>query len=422
MFYSAEAIGIMSNSKKNSLLWIYILVLSILVGGCVRVAFISLFHIVIAGVFLLTIVEQGFEINYYRDNPIMLFLGCWLLVAFISNVWSVSKGLSLRYTYNIYMIYAVGYIFTTRIEKEMIPQIIRFMVILLFLLNVAALWEALTGNHLNSEYLSNVNRVRIFKYLPATFFYNPNDFATYIIQIIPFTLVGLISGNSLVKTTAAINLPFSLFSIFAAQARTQMLVLVFTYIVFVLFILRKAQLFKVLLGVVIGVIILATVYPDVAMIFREGLDSISGGEIRSSADEGSLATRIALLKNGFFILRDSFGFGVGAGCHRLVMKEYASKYYETHNVLVMHNFVGELFADYGLFIGILFIVIMVKAYKILMKISKNMQDEEMKVFFAALAITLLTFVFSAISSSSLIQLTSLWTTFCLIGGVIKLYS
>lgn len=408
-------------NKKISFALITTLIVATLVGPMVYLGFASLFHFIVMGIFLYTLLTRKLTLQTYK-NPIMIFLEIWLLVAILSNIWSVSKSTSLQYTYYIFLIYAMGYIFTNHFSKDMLPAIINLFVFMVIILNIIAIWETFTGNHLNSSYLSNANRQRLFRYLPATFFNNPNDFATYIIQIIPFNLAGINSNNKFIKNIALANIPLSVFSIFAAQARTQMFVLFITYAIYALFGLKKKELLKVILGILIVSIFLLKLYPNATVFFRDGLNSISGQEVKSSVEDGSMEIRIALLKNAALILLDSFGIGVGAGCHRIVMPFYSEKYFYTHNILVMHNFVGELFADYGLVVGILFIAAIANAFRLLLKIRSRTANGNERIFLTMLASTLLTFVVSGISSSSIIQLTSIWITFCMISAILNVYS
>ena len=235
-------------------------------------------------------------------------------------------------------------------------------------------------------------------------------------------MAGINSNNKFIKNIALANIPLSVFSIFAAQARTQMFVLFITYAIYALFGLKKKELLKVILGILIVSIFLLKLYPNATVFFRDGLNSISGQEVKSSVEDGSMEIRIALLKNAALILLDSFGIGVGAGCHRIVMPFYSEKYFYTHNILVMHNFVGELFADYGLVVGILFIAAIANAFRLLLKIRSRTANGNERIFLTMLASTLLTFVVSGISSSSIIQLTSIWITFCMISAILNVYS
>ena len=105
-------------NKKISFALITTLIVATLVGPMVYLGFASLFHFIVMGIFLYTLLTRKLTLHTYK-NPIMIFLEIWLLVAILSNIWSVSKSTSLQYTYYIFLIYAMGYIFTNQFSKGM---------------------------------------------------------------------------------------------------------------------------------------------------------------------------------------------------------------------------------------------------------------------------------------------------------------
>lgn len=410
-----------NESTRKSFIPIALLILVTLVGPLLQIGVGSLYHVVIWGVFIATIVQQNFTFKIY-NNPIIKFLGVWLAAAIISNIWSVSKDLSLLYTYYILLICAMVYVFTAHFNEKTISQIVNLMVIILFILNIIAMWESFTGNHLNSDYLSTPDRVRLFEYVPATFFNNPNDFSTYLVQITPLNLTGIHSRHKLIKILSIINLPLSAFSVFAAQARIQMIVLGILYISFMLLVLKKRDIIKFILGTVVAVAVLLYFFPNVVEFFEVGMNSLSSDEIQSSGSSGSMAIRIALFKNAMLMMVDSLGFGLGAGCHRVMMAEYSAQHYNTRGVLVAHNLVAELFADYGLLIGFAFLVMIPLVIIKLLKIKNSSKTKESRSFIVLLTISLLLFIISSMSSSSIIQVPSLWLLLCCISGILTTYS
>jgi hypothetical protein len=185
----------------------------------------------------------------------------------------------------------------------------------------------------------------------------------------------------------------------------------------------KRKLLGIFVVLLLGVVIIYNVYPAFKELVDEGLVSISAGEIASSAEDGgSLGTRMALLKNAGYILLDTMGFGAGAGCHRVIMSEYAARYNNTGGTLVMHNLLGEIFVDYGIFIGIAFIITLVISIKKLFIIGRYAQEKKIRQFSFFLSLSLGVFVICGISSSSILQLTSLWMTICFASAFIKVYT
>ena len=400
--------------------YLAILIIATLVGPMVYFGVASLFHFVIFALLILVIFRDDFLIVCY-DTPIIIFLGAWFFVALVSNIWAPSKEMSLRYTYYIFLILTMGYIVTTLLNREMLVKLICLMVVILLTLNLIAIWETITGLHLNPDYLVGSNRARVFAFVPATFFNNPNDFATYVIQILPFSFAGIYGKNKWIKIVAVANLPLSALSIFAAQARTQMIVFVLSCIMFFLFALQKKDLLKLVAGIILAVVLMQHFFPEAKDLFQAGLDSMTRDELQYSVNEGSVATRLALLKNALMILINTFGFGIGAGCHRTVMAEYSANYFNTYGIAVMHNIIGEIFADYGIIIGVMFLTMIIRSFHRLIDIRRKIENRQEKVLITMLTSTLITFVIAGMASSSIIQITSLWIVLCFISGILKIY-
>lgn len=407
-----------SRSVDKSFFILVFLIFVTIAGPMVYLSVASAYHFVVLGIFAYTLVKHKFSIKMPK-NSIIRFFNVWLILAFVSNIWSPSKKISMQYTYYIFLIWAMVYIFSVYFKREMLPNLIKVMVVILAILNGLAIWEVFTGEHINPGYLDDPDALQILLNMPSTFFFNPNDFATYVVQIIPFNLAGISSDNKLIKNIAMINVPFSVFSIFAAEARTQMIVIFVILVIYVIVLPSKKDIFKIAVGITLGVVLLTYVYPDMRAVLEAGMKSISGGEIEKSAGTGSMAVRIALLKNGAIMLMNSFGIGVGAGCHRILMPDYSLQYNFTRGIEPMHNFLGELFVDYGVIAGVSFVVVVLNTIVKLVKIRKKIDNKSEKVFFLMLVVDVLVFVVSAMCPSSVIQLPSMWITFCVAGALLN---
>ena len=407
----------LSVRQKQNLFYLYLLVCATLVGGLIYIKFAALYHFVVVAL-LLVVLLRGFSIKCQKTD-IMIFFLLWMGEALISVLWAPDRTLALQYVYYIFLLVAICFLFNAFLTKQAIKPFCNFMILLLFVCNWIAFWEILTGNHLVKDYLTDFDRARILQYVPGLFFWNPNDFATYIIQIIPFSLAGVFNEHKWLRMIAIVNIVMSLITVFATQSRTQIILLVIIYFCFFA-ISKKIKLIKLAVGALILVGLLVLIFPELRGMLLEAWHSISRDEIASSATNGgSLETRFRLLGNGLFILWDTFGFGIGAGCHRAVMGEYAVQHYATDGVTVMHNLLGEIFVDYGIFIGIVFMVVIAKAIVRLYKISKNTAVYETKMLSLLLAISLGLLIICGMSSSSILQLSSLWVTVCFISAFMK---
>lgn len=410
-----------SANQFKSLIPLIVLAITTLVGQMIYLGFASLYHFVIIGLFALVLIKKRY-INIRNTTAIMKFFLLWVFEAICSVVWAPSKELAMQYVYYIFLMMAMCFLFHHYINKESIEGFAVVMVAILFLCNVIAIWEVVTGNHLVKDYLSTPLRQRLFQYVPGTFYRNPNDFATFVIQAIPFSLYLAMSHKKIIRMVAIFNVVASFFSVIAAQSRTQIILLILIYVCSAIF-MDKKKLLGISVLLLLGVVVIYNIYPAFEELVDEGLMSISVGEIASSTEDGgSLGTRIALLKNAGRILLDTMGFGAGAGCHRVIMSEYAARYNYTGGILVMHNLLGEIFVDYGIIIGIAFIITLVISIKKLFIIGRYVQEKQIRQFSFFLSLSLGVFVICGMSSSSILQLTSLWMTICFASAFIKVYT
>lgn len=408
------------NNKFNNIC-LYLLVITTLIGPMVYVGFASLYHFVVFGLFLLVLYKGINTANFKTD--IMTFLTLWLVESVVSVLWAPNKMIAFQYVYYIFLFFACGILFHSFLTKENLVSFTYFMVVVLLLCNVIAFWEVSTGNHLVEGYLGKPIRLRLLKHVPGGFYMNPNDFATFIIQAIPFSFAGLASKKIGLRVFSAFNLVASFVTVCATQSRAQILLLLAMYLFFAL-IFHKKDLIK--MGVLICALaaLIYYTYPDFADLINGALKSVSGESLVANVttEGGSLNVRINLLKNAGHILLDTFGFGIGAGCHRVVMAEYSIAYFDTRNILVMHNLLGELFVDYGVLIGTMFLITLgFSCYRLIM-IYKSAEEKTTRTLASLLAFSLATFILCGASSSSILQLTSIWLTMCFTSAFIKLYS
>lgn len=410
--------GYINNKEKDrSTLVFFLVAFTTAVGSLIYLGFASLYHLVVV-FFLLLVLLNGIPFNQMQ-TIIIKFLMFWFLEAIISIIWAPDKGLALKYVYYIFLMLAICIIFHSYLNKNNVENYAYLMIFLLLISNIIAVWEMITGNHLIKEYLSTPERMRLLQYVPGVFYMNPNDFATFTILLLPFSLAYSSTQKKIISIAAQLNIFLTFVTAIATKSRTQIILIILFYIIYFVF-TKKTNLLKIIVIGGIVFLILSNIYPDFKKIAEEAFNSISKDEIMLNAQEGSsLGNRIALLKNGFYILIDTLGFGIGAGCHRVVMLEYSTRYFYTKGGTVIHNLLGEIFVDYGIFIGIFFIVTVFSSVKSLFKIYRNNQNPNFRNLAFYLACSLSMFVLCGISSSSLLQLTSEWLTFCFISAFIQ---
>lgn len=413
-------ISLQNRKEQLNNLWLYLLVITTLVGSAIYIGFASLYHFVIF-VLLISVLLLGINTADFKTD-IMKFLFLWLIEAVISLLWAPDKILALQYVYYIFLINGICVLFHCFLSKKNLLDFCHFMVCVLLLCNIIAFWEIQTGNHLVANYLSTPGRLRLLKYVPGGFYWNSNDFATFIIQIIPFSFAGVFSSKKSVRIVSTLNLAASFVTVCATQSRTQTILLL-GMLLFYLFVIPKRKAFAYVALACVATTLLCLANPDMKELINNAVESVSGKALLSTERlEGtSIGIRINLLKNAGLILLDTFGFGIGAGCHRAVMAEYSAMHFNTSRVIVMHNLLGEIFVDYGLIVGVLFLGMIVVSCGKLFHIFKTTEKMQIRVLAIMLFCSLGTFILCGVSSSSVLQLSSVWLIFCFTSAFIKLY-
>ena len=407
-------------NKKLSNVYLYALIaVTTLMGPLLYIKVISLYHLIILGLSAVLLVK-GLKLPEL-NTTVVKFAAFWALEALISCIWAPDTAKALTYSYYVFLILALALLTQTYLNKDNIIYIFRVFVIVLFVCNIIAIWETFSGNHIIKDYLDTPDRFRLLQFVPGVSFRNPNDFATYIVQIIPFTFACIYDENKIFKVIAFANLLLSLFTVFASQSRTQTIIIMVMYIFFMIF-SKKSSVVKIILAFIAVLFVLSLVVPAISDVINSAFESISEKEIQESIIGGSMNTRFQLLYNGIYMLVNTFGFGVGAGCHRVLMPQYSLQYYYTKEIYVMHNLLAEIFVDYGLIIGITFVIVLVRLCVKLFSVFKKNDNMMVKTASIMLFFSMATFVICGISSSSILQLTSLWTGFCMAGAMINLYA
>lgn len=413
-------------------MWIAIVTVSVLASSLIYLKFFSLYHLLIAATLAwylvrrsknkfidAAILNQNFHDGktYKFYDKISLFLLVWVLYALLTVLWSPNKTLSLQYVYYIFLIF--GFVIICRCElttRNKWENFVLFLVFLTLALNLIGIWEMQTGNHIVPNYLDSADRIRLLKYMPGGPFRNPNDFATCLAMLTPYSLLAFtVVNNKAIKLVCLVNMILVMVVISGTSSRANLIALVLLYTLFALSSVKKRKgmlISIILLGTALFLIINTYIYP-IGEVISKSFSTIELDSLLNSADEAGTSTsiRINLMLNALLMVRDSFGFGVGAACHRVLMQMYSVAYYNTGATLVAHNLFIEILADYGILIFSASIVMFVSIFYRLNKIKKSTEYFDQRYSASMLIIINIIFLISSLSSSSIIQLTSLWINF-----------
>ena len=182
------------------------------------------------------------------------------------------------------------------------------------------------------------------RWLPHSFYGNENDNAAVLLFGVIAILISIFRSKSTVKRIVlGVLLAVSVYQITATDSRAAILsliVLVLTSAVFVLLSLiarRSKKAYFIILGSAITLFVVGVVTVMLNFTLTEFIELFT-----TDGDRESDMQRAELLVAGVRAIFESYGFGLGAGQSILLQN------------INMHNFYLEIFADYGIFIGVLF--------------------------------------------------------------------
>lgn len=400
---------------------IYLIILTAVLSSILYLGVAAAYHVIIIGFFALVLLTNAGEVsNATKSNPILKLFIYWTLYALISIVWAKDRKLSMQYTYYIFLIYMYSVIFVRFIsDRESFFKTVRFINLITLTACFVGLWEMETGKHLTASYLETADRMRIFRFTPAFTFYNPNDFAIFLFLFLPFSFYEAIYGkNLLARAVGLLNIPMTILVVGVTNSRTILIcVIVYTAVMTVKY-FKHVALKLVVCALVFFLAI--QLFPGLDDAFDSALSDIGKENLESSiVDEGgSGETRVLLFLNCCLMMISSCCVGVGAGCHRTLMKQYSAMYFNTGRITVAHNFIAEFLADYGLLMFGIAVYILYRVGKKLLSISREnrTKNDELGNISYFLFWGLLLFPVASITISSLIQQISLWTFFGIIAA------
>lgn len=400
----------MALNFKN--LFVYITIVSTILSSVLYVGVASLYHFCIAIAFIIAWNHKNSRLeNICKTNEMLQFMLIWFVYSIFSLIWAPDKKLCIQYIYYILLIFLYFCVMIDHIdEREKIYKMVHFFIILSVVATTIGLWEASTGKHLLKDYIDTEGRLKL-QYMPGFTYRNPNDFAMFLLQMFPFILYGMIYEKRLLfKIMSIYSVLTTFICVAACQSRTILIVILIFSLVTVLKMFQD-KWGRILFAIIAIAIVLSSV-PQFSPWFKDALVDLDAKNLQTSiSTEGNSGlVRINLAKNGVLMCLQTVGLGVGAGCHRVVMNEYSKNFYNVGHVSVAHNFLIELLADYGIFVFIFFFLSMfyfIRKLKYLQNNLKNCNDRNLAFF---LKWSVLLFPIGAISSSSMMQLTSLWGT------------
>ncbi|WP_258042392.1 O-antigen ligase [Paenibacillus sp. UNC499MF] len=321
---------------------------------------------------------------------LIFFIG-WLLYAVIQMEWIVKTENTMKYVKNL--VYGVGLVilFSLHVQtfKKLITVYNAWLFSLVLMIGIGW-WEVLTGNHLPK---SGALQYQMDEVATAAF-YNPNDFAFFLIVSLPVLFFSISDKNIGMKAFSWLIMLSSVYFIYLAQARMIYILLIgmiFLYMGYLVF-YRKI---KIVLSIIAGVFLFCLAFLKQLTDFWQQIISLKG-------DDGSVEVRRVLTADAWNIAKNNI-FGVGAGNIEYYLDQFGTNVGRIVNV---HNWWIEILANYGIFVFSGYVLFMVFS---LFWIGKSLLHKAPNAHYMyPLFFSLLVFTVSCIESSSVAGMGITW--------------
>ena len=279
-----------------------------------------------------------------------IFLLTWLVYSIISINWSIDKVSAFKHV--IFLFLSISVIVFSVVFFKTADDLRTVSIIWLVFLGltlIIGVVETITGSHLSVSRLYQT-KVEYFKYTPTAFFYNPNNFATFLSISAPFLLSSfLFSKKWIYRLISLLGFTVLIYLLNATRSRANFIaiILVIGYFIVVFFSLQtnRKEIYAYIAAAVMGLLLfpkrIGEVLNDVFINLHSIITQLASGT-------HSMGERMNLAKNGLMFLFSTWGFGVGAGNVENWMRTKGQ--FDTGNKVNIHNWYLEVLVNYGIFI------------------------------------------------------------------------
>ena len=345
-------------------------------------------------------------ITKLKHKKIITFLIIWLLIDFISVYRAISFKSWIKYNYffiiGLALSILVAFCFT---EKKHYYYFLCITNISFLLHNLIGWIEILTGKYffLNSQEIEESYQL---EHYPVSMFGNTNDMAIFLVIAIFLVLIlNNIIKTKIIKTMNAFLIASSTILIYASHSRACWLALALGMLIYLFLNLRytrKTYYVLFFFGFSVSIVVLFVVCYV--------LNSYQVTELNS------IGMRINLIKNGFTLLLNSYGLGVGSGNIEVLMLE--TTMLPTAGMSNLHNWWIEVLVAFGVFIFFVYLYAYVKCLIYEYKRMMISDDKRMRRIHGLIFTLLIVFAIACISSSSINSYGWIWMLY---GCIISIY-
>lgn len=386
-----------------------------IIGIDIKIMQMSLFRgtlLLITVFFVLESLRANTKINisFKDDNSIFIkFYFFWFVYSIFSIGWVQDYNLWIRSVFFIGCGFLCIMILSHYIStKKDFAIIFTIMMLMIFLHNIIGWHELLTGVYRFADLVA-MDPYNQFGWnptarVPISMLGNPNNYATLLLFGVFITYVNLTNTKSkIIKLLCYITILSSVVLIFKTDSRANMLGLIIGVIVFIYMRYFKKKGIKALLLFIIFPVILFAFFNK----FETLVMTIFGKlQFDFASSSGSDAVRMNLIKNGLIFLKETIGFGTGAGNIEYWMT--TRKVYYVGNITNMHNWWMEILVGYGVAVFIGYLWVYLKMINKLYYVFNNSNDKFIQSTSLAFLCWMVSFIVASVSSSSNISQEWLW--------------
>lgn len=386
---------------------------------------IYFFHIMLAICSLFSLIEiiKDKSIMAKFDKKIICFFISWFFYICLSFFWSKNKSFNIKYIAIYFMMFVfIANIIIFNMKQKNIKNSIKVLGFMFFICVIIGIIESATSMQFPIRHYYNFTvhelsdaEIELIKTRPMVFFYNPNNFATYVAICLPF-LFYLICFASKYKNKILFFIwsAVAFASIVLTTSRSILFSVVFMTAVYVIVTFFEGRL-KLMMYPIIIILMLVAVYKSSYFIVSRhnniymqkmqqkmtNIKNISLNEVGQESSEGERITIIYDVVEGVF--KDKHYFGYGAGNTPQLLMDKAN----THGIYSPHALAAELLGDFGIFIvlyGAFYIYIICK----LLNIAWKREDRFIKITGYSLATALFGFALGSFAPSSVTYFLPYW--------------
>lgn len=274
--------------------------------------------------------------------------------------------------------------------------------------NLIGWYELITGNYM----FLPADRVAVYvnKSYPVSMFGNTNDFSTF--MLISCFIIYICAANSKLpgKVICYATMTSSAYLLLMTRSRANILGFIFSLLLFLYLTLRGKKGRQAVMVLFTMLLLFILVTPGTLDQLLSMLVDILNFDF--SKGTGSEATRINLIKNGFYFLLETFGMGTGAGNIEYWMRHYSI--YNTSNISNIHNWWAEVLTGYGLIIFAMYAIFYIGLFTSIYKKYRKSKNRLHRSISTGILCSMAGFLIGSMSSSSNINCEWLWVFWAIV--------